>query len=104
MNSEYVEGFYIYSRGLDAPARSTNMLTVLHAGDASGFLVTGLAKFTRYQFFLVPFYKTLDGRPSNARTARTLEDGKTLFSIIFVCQVACIHHPGYKEACFPFVY
>ncbi|CAH1404067.1 unnamed protein product [Nezara viridula] len=74
MNSEFVEGFYIYSRGLDAPARSTNMLTVLHAGEASGFLVTGLAKFTRYQFFLVPFYKTLDGRPSNSRTARTLED------------------------------
>ncbi|XP_024084741.1 protein sax-3-like [Cimex lectularius] len=74
LNSDYVEGFYIYSRGLDAPARSTNMLTVLHAGEASGFVVTGLAKFTRYQFFLVPFYKTLDGRPSNSRTARTLED------------------------------
>ncbi|KAK9503659.1 hypothetical protein O3M35_010174 [Rhynocoris fuscipes] len=74
MNADYVEGFYIYSRGLDAPARTTNMLTVLHAGEASGFLVTGLAKFTRYQFFLVPFYKTLDGRPSNSRTARTLED------------------------------
>lgn len=75
MNADYVEGFYIYSRGLDAPARTTNMLTVLHAGEASGFLVTGLAKFTRYQFFLVPFYRTLDGRPSNSRTARTLEDG-----------------------------
>ncbi|XP_075217906.1 roundabout homolog 1-like [Lycorma delicatula] len=74
LNSDYVEGFYIYSRGLDTQARSTSMLTVLHAGEASGFLVTGLAHFTRYQFFLIPFYKTVDGRPSNSRTARTLED------------------------------
>ncbi|KAF6206552.1 hypothetical protein GE061_017786 [Apolygus lucorum] len=74
LNGEYVEGFYIYSRGLDAPSRVTNMLTMLHDGEAPGFIVTGLAKFTRYQFFLVPFYKTLDGRPSNSRTARTLED------------------------------
>lgn len=84
LDSEFVEGFYIYSRGLDPPARVTNMLTVLHAGEASGFLVTGLQKFTRYQFFLVPFYKTLDGRPSNSRAARTLEDGnflKFLFTI-----------------------
>ncbi|BES96070.1 Roundabout, axon guidance receptor, homolog [Nesidiocoris tenuis] len=74
LNGDYVEGFYIYSRGLDAPSRVTNMLTMLHDGEAPGFIVTGLAKFTRYQFFLVPFYKTLDGRPSNSRTARTLED------------------------------
>ncbi|RZF42615.1 hypothetical protein LSTR_LSTR001410 [Laodelphax striatellus] len=60
LNSDYVEGFYIYSRGLDTPSRATSMLTVLHAGEAAGFLVTGLAHFTRYQFFLVPFYKTVD--------------------------------------------
>lgn len=55
---------------------------MLHDGEAPGFIVTGLAKFTRYQFFLVPFYKTLDGRPSNSRTARTLEDGKLHLEVI----------------------
>jgi hypothetical protein len=60
------------------------MLTVLHAGGASGFQVAGLAKYTRYEFFLVPFYKTVDGRPSNSRMARTLEDGKrNEFAVFF---------------------
>lgn len=59
------------------------MLTVLHAGDASGFQVSGLAKYTRYEFFLVPFYKTVDGRPSNSRTVRTLEDGSIFFGILY---------------------
>jgi hypothetical protein len=91
-NSEYVEGFYIYSRPLDG-ARSPdsyNMLTVLHAGGASGFQVTGLAKYTRYEFFLVPFYKTVDGRPSNSRMARTLEGGKKkyLLQILKIIKVS----------------
>lgn len=71
-----MEGVYIYSRGLDVRAKSTNILTVLHAGDTSGFIVTGLLPYTRYQFFLIPFYKHIDGRPSNSRTVRTLEDGE----------------------------
>ncbi|KAK6638440.1 hypothetical protein RUM44_008869 [Polyplax serrata] len=78
LNSEFVEGFYIYSRSLGGGghrgADSYSMLTVLHAGGALGFQVTGLAKFTRYEFFLVPFYKTIDGKPSNSKTTRTLED------------------------------
>lgn len=78
LSSDYVEGVFIYSRGLDHHARTTNVLSVLHTGDTSGFLVTGLSPHTRYQFFLVPFYKQVDGRPSNSRTARTMEDGKTV--------------------------
>ncbi|GLH09012.1 Neuroglian [Gryllus bimaculatus] len=76
LNSEYVEGFYIYSRPLDGSRTpdSVNILTVLHAGGASGFQVKGLAKYTRYEFFLIPFFKTVDGRPSNSRTVRTNED------------------------------
>lgn len=76
LNSEYVEGFYIYSRPLDGSRTpdSYSMLTVLHAGGASGFQVKGLAKYTRYEFFLIPFYKTVDGRPSNSRMVRTHED------------------------------
>ncbi|XP_049771254.1 protein sax-3-like [Schistocerca cancellata] len=76
LSAEFVEGFYIYSRPLDGVRvpGAYNVLTVLHAGEASGFQVSGLAKYTRYEFFLVPFYKTVDGRPSNSRTVRTLED------------------------------
>ncbi|KAI5694954.1 hypothetical protein M8J75_008330 [Diaphorina citri] len=72
LNTDYIEGVYIYSRGLDPPA-SVAMLTVLHAGEASGFLVTGLAHYSRYEFFLVPFFGSVDGKPSNLRAVRTLE-------------------------------
>lgn len=50
------------------------MLTVLHGGGASACTISGLDKFAEYEFFLVPFYKTVEGRPSNSRRARTFED------------------------------
>lgn len=56
------------------------MLTVLNGGGASTCTITGLQKYTRYEFFIVPFYKSVEGKPSNSRVARTLEDGKLHFS------------------------
>ncbi|XP_055837660.1 protein sax-3 [Episyrphus balteatus] len=50
------------------------MLTILNGGGASTCTVTGLMKYTRYEFFIVPFYKSVEGKPSNSRIARTLED------------------------------
>lgn len=82
INGRYVEGFYIYSRDLTSPNGTYQMLTVLHGGGASACTVSNLAKFAEYEFFLVPFYKSVDGRPSNARRARTAEDGSY---IVFVC-------------------
>jgi len=53
------------------------MLTVLNAGSgASSCKVDGLLKYTTYEFFIVPFYKSVEGKPSNSRIARTFEDGK----------------------------
>lgn len=75
INGQFVEGFYIYSREIGANG-TYKMLTVLHGGGASACTMTGLAKYRQYEFFIVPFYKTVDGRPSNSRVARTLEDGE----------------------------
>ena len=59
------------------------MLTVLNAGSgASSCKISGLQKFTTYEFFIVPFYKAVEGKPSNSRIARTLEDGK--FTLIML--------------------
>lgn len=81
INGKYVEGFYIYARQLDAEANDLyKMLTVLNGGGASTCTITGLKIYTRYEFFVVPFYKSVEGKPSNSRIARTLEDGK--------CQIA----------------
>jgi len=57
------------------PIASYQMLTVLNAG-ASTFQIVGLEKFTTYQIFLLPFYKNVDGRPSNYVNVTTLQDGK----------------------------
>lgn len=77
INGKYVEGFYIYARDLDEDfERTYKMLTVLNAGSVSSCTVSGLHKFREYEFFIVPFYKTVEGKPSNSRIARTLEDGE----------------------------
>lgn len=52
------------------------MVTVLNAG-ATSYVLTNLKKYTRYEFFLVPFYKTIEGRPSNVKLVTTLEDVPT---------------------------
>ncbi|KAF5269632.1 hypothetical protein FQR65_LT05971, partial [Abscondita terminalis] len=77
IDAQYVEGLYIYYVPVDgAPdlPKSYGMLTVLHTGGSSAFTVNNLAKWARYEFFLVPFYKTVEGMPSNSRIVRTLED------------------------------
>ncbi|XP_017859874.1 PREDICTED: protein sax-3 [Drosophila arizonae] len=50
------------------------MLTILNGGGASSCTMTGLVQYTLYEFFMVPFYKSVEGKPSNSRLARTLED------------------------------
>lgn len=52
------------------------MLTALHGGGASACTITQLEKNTFYDFFLIPFYKSIEGKPSNLKQATTLEDGK----------------------------
>uniref|UniRef100_A0A182K663 Roundabout n=1 Tax=Anopheles christyi TaxID=43041 RepID=A0A182K663_9DIPT len=77
INGKYVEGFYIYSRNLhidrSVSTQTYKTMTVLNAG-ASTCSVTGLEKYAEYEFFIVPFYKSIEGKPSNYRIAKTLED------------------------------
>lgn len=75
INGQFVEGFYIYSLEL-VDNGTYKMLTVLNGGGASACTIGGLNKYSEYEFFLVPFYKTVEGRPSNAKRSKTMEDGK----------------------------
>jgi len=69
-----VEGFYIYS--IKANSNGVyKMLTALHRGGASACTVTQLEKNTLYDFFLIPFYKSIEGKPSNSKQTATHEDG-----------------------------
>lgn len=73
-----MEGFYIYARNIDDLATpSYKSLTVLNGGSGvSSCKFTGLNKFTAYEVFIVPFYKQVEGKPSNSIVSRTLEDGE----------------------------
>lgn len=71
----YVEGFYIRFRDLSGGSQQYNMVTVLNAG-STGYTVANLRKFTKYEFFLVPFFKSIEGQPSNSKIVQTAEDGK----------------------------
>lgn len=72
---DYVEGIYVRFRDVSGGANQYNMATVLNAG-ALHYTVTNLQKFTKYDFFLVPFFKMIQGQPSNSKTVQTLEDGR----------------------------
>ncbi|XP_055598620.1 roundabout homolog 1-like [Uranotaenia lowii] len=75
LNGMYVEGFYIYARDLDDPTGlAYKMITVLNAGSVSSTTFNELKQFNEYEFFIVPFYKSVEGKPSNSRLAKTLED------------------------------
>lgn len=67
-----MEGLYIRYRE-STEKREYQMVTVLNAG-ATSYVLTNLNKYTRYEFFLVPFYKTIEGRPSNVKLCTTMED------------------------------
>ena len=71
----YVEGFYIRFRDVSGGSQQYNMVTVMNAGSTS-YTVANLRKFTKYEFFLVPFFKSVEGQPSNSKNVQTTEDGK----------------------------
>lgn len=76
LNFYYLEGLFIFYRPLDNITTEYSMKTILHSNDVSGYEITNLMKYMRYEFFLVPFYKKFEGKPSNSRIARTLDDGE----------------------------
>lgn len=76
-SDEFLEGIYVRFRELSGGSLKYNMLTVMNAG-ASQYTASNLRKFTKYEFFLVPFFKSVEGQPSNSKVVQTLEDGKPI--------------------------
>ncbi|KAG0443766.1 hypothetical protein HPB47_014554 [Ixodes persulcatus] len=75
-DKHYVEGFFIRFKDLSGGSQMYNMVTVL-SGGASSYVLNDLRPYTKYEFFLVPFYKSVEGPPSNSRSVQTLEDVPT---------------------------
>ncbi|GIY92239.1 roundabout homolog 2 [Caerostris extrusa] len=72
-SSGYIEGFYIRFRDVSSGSQKYNMITVLNGGSSS-YVLNDLKKYNQYEFFLVPFYKNVEGPPSNSKVTQTLED------------------------------
>ncbi|CAL4061311.1 unnamed protein product [Meganyctiphanes norvegica] len=66
----FMDGIMIYTIG---PNNSIKEYTVL-GSLSSTYTLKGLAPYTEYTFFIVPFWKIIEGTPSNSFTIRTPED------------------------------
>ena len=86
-NQAYVEGFFIRFRDMSGGSQKFNMKTVMNSESdgAASHIITGLRKYTEYEVFLMPFYKMMEGQPSNSLHIQTLEDVPSgIFIIIFL--------------------
>ena len=69
---KYIEGYFIYYR-LSRPREVFTSIKVHHAR-ATSYNINRLRPNTKYEVFIVPFYKSVMGMPSSSRTAVTHED------------------------------
>lgn len=82
------QGLYIRYRDLGSETQKYDSVTVMKP-DSEMHDVANLNKFSKYEFFISPFYRTVEGQPSNSKIVQTLEDGefeatKSFFSVEFL--------------------
>ncbi len=71
----FVEGFYVRFRAMSGGSQQTfNMKTVMRSEGDTSYVIGGLLKFTEYEVFLQPFFRRVEGQPSNSLHVQTLED------------------------------
>ena len=77
-----------------------NMKTVMNSESdgAASHIITGLRKYTEYEVFLMPFYKMMEGQPSNSLHIQTLED---VPSGIFIMIFYFLHYFNVKNSSVP---
>lgn len=77
----FVEGFYIRYREVSHNDSSNGSIPVydfvkISNSGATSYTLNDLKKYVTYELFLAPFYKSIDGQPSNFKIISTLEDGE----------------------------
>ncbi|RCN48395.1 fibronectin type III domain protein [Ancylostoma caninum] len=68
---DMVEGYYIKWRG--PPRSNINQWVNVSGAHVESYVVNGLMPFTNYEFFVIPYYKSIQGAPSNSMDALTAE-------------------------------
>jgi hypothetical protein len=80
---KFIDGYYLRYREISSgqtPPSAFSILTVVaQKTDAYSHLLPNLKKFIQYEVFVSPFFRSVEGQPSNSRTVITSEDSK-LFS------------------------
>ncbi|XP_025199330.1 roundabout homolog 2-like [Melanaphis sacchari] len=72
---EWIEGIHVRFRDLSGGSQTYNMMTVMmNNGEPKSYTLANLRKYNKYDFFLVPFFKTVEGQPSNSMVVQTNED------------------------------
>lgn len=74
INDKYVEGFFVRFRDMSGGSQKFNMKTVMKQEHIDSYVITNLRKFTEYEVFLTPFFKNIEGQPSNSLHVQTLAD------------------------------
>lgn len=75
-SSDWIEGIHVRFRDLSGGSQTYNMMTVMmNNGEPKSYTLANLRKYTKYDFFLVPFFKMVEGQPSNSMIVQTHEDG-----------------------------
>uniref|UniRef100_A0A182J0Q4 Roundabout n=1 Tax=Anopheles atroparvus TaxID=41427 RepID=A0A182J0Q4_ANOAO len=74
---EYVEGLYVRFRNLSATESQSYSMLTISMNPSETHVITGLEKYTRYEFFLTPYFKTVEGQPTSSKVVQTLEDFPT---------------------------
>ncbi|CAB0012773.1 unnamed protein product [Nesidiocoris tenuis] len=72
LSDDYYEGVYIRYR--EIPGWNKFHMVTVNKPDVSEYTVKELKKYTRYEFFLMPFYKSIEGHPTISKIVQTLED------------------------------
>ena len=80
-DAPFVEGFHVRFRDMSGGSQKYNVKTVLRSRGGDGkrrntdeYVVRNLRKFTEYEVFLMPFYGSIEGQPSNSLHVQTLAD------------------------------
>lgn len=75
----YIEGLHLFHYETASPVMPEKATHVIKEPGSMSFVLADLRPDTNYTVFLIPFYGSVEGRPSNSRTVRTHPDGKLLF-------------------------
>ncbi|PAV85387.1 hypothetical protein WR25_09826 [Diploscapter pachys] len=68
---DLVDGYYIKWRG--PPRTAVDQYVNVSGAQTESYVVSGLMPFTNYEFFVIPYHKSIQGAPSNSMDALTAE-------------------------------